>query len=281
MARELSAPVLSGAPSLCDDETDGDETLWPDLSLRDRRATARGLSAPVLCVIPRAQAKSLCSVRFNVATSRSATAHCLEIVAFCLSSKSPLNQPIPKWTENFLNYRALKQNVKRIKLLVQISKSAHHGHNTASADRFARVSIFDPFRFTGTKIAGLFFSKADEGGLIIQEWYAREGEESRYHRDLETLFTEDDEMKELLLNKVNQFYESKEEEFLERGHILKKQHHVLLDLECMLHDRQRALQRLREGIDGGGCHREGEGNEDGIKGRKEKGQQMELPANQG
>ncbi|KAF3790597.1 hypothetical protein EJ110_NYTH16131 [Nymphaea thermarum] len=114
-----------------------------------------------------------------------------------------------------------------------------------------------------TKIADMFFSKADEGGLIIQ---IREDEESRYHRDRSTLFTEENEVKEFFarldeqLNNVNQFYESKEEEFLERGHsrhILKKQLHVLL--KCF----RRALQRLLtggvEGIDGGGCYREGEG----------------------
>ncbi|KAF3792919.1 hypothetical protein EJ110_NYTH02009 [Nymphaea thermarum] len=198
---------------------------------------------------------------------------------------------VPEWKEAFCDYRALKQNVKRIKLLGQKSKSAHHGHNTASADPYARVSIFSPFRYMGTKIADMFFSKADEGGLIIQ---AREDEESRYHRDLATLFTEENEVKEFFarldeqLNKVNQFYESKEAEFLERGHILKKQLDVLLDLKRLLHDRQRRVSSASEP-----CSDCGKGltvvdatgkvktNEDGTKGRKEEGRRglpIELPA---
>lgn len=41
------------------------------------------------------------------------------------------------------------------------------------------------------------------------------------------------------LNKVNQFYRTKESEFLERGEILNKQLQILLDLKQVLSDRRR------------------------------------------
>lgn len=41
------------------------------------------------------------------------------------------------------------------------------------------------------------------------------------------------------LNKVNQFYKTKESEFLERGEILNKQLEILLDLKRILNERRR------------------------------------------
>lgn len=78
-------------------------------------------------------------------------------------------------------------------------------------------------------------------------------EENWYETDLETLFTEDDEVKEFFvrldeqLNKVNQFYRTKEAEFLERGEILNKQLHILLDLKRVLHERHRKLYSSKSG----------------------------------
>lgn len=40
------------------------------------------------------------------------------------------------------------------------------------------------------------------------------------------------------LNKVNQFYKTKETEFIERGEILNKQLQILLDLKQILNDRR-------------------------------------------
>ncbi|XP_031502975.1 phosphate transporter PHO1-like [Nymphaea colorata] len=157
-------------------------------------------------------------------------------------SKELEAQLIPEWKDAFVNYWALKKNVKRIKLLRE-SKSAHDYNNVSTG-----FSIFDPFRYMGVKIADKFFGKADDDGPIIQ---VREDEESWYQTDLVTLFTEDDEVKEFFacldeqLNKVNQFYKSKEAEFLERGHILNKQLHVLLDLKRVLHDRHRKVSSAK------------------------------------
>lgn len=41
------------------------------------------------------------------------------------------------------------------------------------------------------------------------------------------------------LDKVNQFYKAREEEFLERGDALNKQHQILVDLKQILGDRRR------------------------------------------
>ncbi|OMO95412.1 hypothetical protein COLO4_15920 [Corchorus olitorius] len=70
-------------------------------------------------------------------------------------------------------------------------------------------------------------------------------EEVLYQTELVQLFSEEDEVKvffEMLddeLNKVNQFYKTKESEFLERGEILNKQLQILLDLKQILSERRR------------------------------------------
>ncbi|KAL0366890.1 UNVERIFIED_CONTAM: Phosphate transporter [Sesamum radiatum] len=67
-----------------------------------------------------------------------------------------------------------------------------------------------------------------------------------YETELDQLFSEENEVKvffEMLddeLNKVNQFYKSKESEFFERGELLNKQLQILVDLKRLLSDRRRS-----------------------------------------
>lgn len=49
------------------------------------------------------------------------------------------------------------------------------------------------------------------------------------------------------LKKVNDFYKTKESEFLERGDILNKQLQILLDLKQVLSDRRRKIHGSRSG----------------------------------
>ena len=49
------------------------------------------------------------------------------------------------------------------------------------------------------------------------------------------------------LNKVNQFYKTKEKEVLERGEILSKQLQILLDLKQVLSDRRRKSLTSKSG----------------------------------
>ncbi|PPS13540.1 hypothetical protein GOBAR_AA07040 [Gossypium barbadense] len=82
-------------------------------------------------------------------------------------------------------------------------------------------------------------------------------EEVLYQTELLQLFSEEDEVRLFFerldeeLNKVNQFYKTKESEFLERGEILNKQLQILLDLKQIVGDRQ----RRRKSNAGGLLHR--------------------------
>ncbi|KAF3785880.1 Phosphate transporter [Nymphaea thermarum] len=161
-------------------------------------------------------------------------------------SKELEAQLIPEWKDAFVNYWALKKNVKKIKLLRESAAV-----NALRGDGGGVFSILNPLRRVGLKIADKLFRKREVDGDIIQ---VRGGdEENWYETDLETLFTEDDEVKEFFvrldeqLNKVNQFYRTKEAEFLERGEILNKQLHILLDLKRVLHERHRKMYSSKSG----------------------------------
>ncbi|KAJ6981491.1 phosphate transporter PHO1 [Populus alba x Populus x berolinensis] len=96
------------------------------------------------------------------------------------------------------------------------------------------------------------FSKELEAQLI-PEWkdaFVRsksmeDGDEEVYQTELVQLFSEEDEVRLFFegldeeLNKVNQFYKTKESEFLERGEILNKQLEILLDLKRIVNERRR------------------------------------------
>ncbi|KAK4478211.1 hypothetical protein RD792_017494 [Penstemon davidsonii] len=169
-------------------------------------------------------------------------------------SKQLEAQLIPEWKDAFVNYWALKKHVKKVKL----ARKPKHVPDT-NYD-FGR-SIFDSFRVLAGKISG----RSNNGGSnseIIQVKskisVGEDGEEEEvevYETELVQLFSEEDEVKiffEMLddeLNKVNQFYKTKETEFLERGDILNKQLQILLDLKRVLGDRRR--RNLAAKTDGG------------------------------
>ncbi|KZV33740.1 hypothetical protein F511_33482 [Dorcoceras hygrometricum] len=151
---------------------------------------------------------------------------------------------IPEWKDAFVNYWQLKKHVKNIKLA---RKPRHVPH--ISYDYGA--SIFDPVRILMTKSPdGL--GNHDEDPQIIQVKskisVGEDGEEEDvevYETELVQLFSQEDEVTmffEMLddeLNKVNQFYKTRENEFLERGEILNKQLQILLDLKRVLHEWRR------------------------------------------
>lgn len=147
---------------------------------------------------------------------------------------------IPEWKEFFVNYRPLKKHVKKIKLSRKPKQVPHHPSNLDFG-----LSLFDPVRALVNK-----FHEAGEEKEIIQvrrkNTDGQDEEEGEvYKTDLVQLFSEEDEIKLFFerlrqeLKKVNQFYETKEREFLNRGEILNNQLDILLDLKKVLSDRHR------------------------------------------
>lgn len=175
-------------------------------------------------------------------------------------SKELEAQLIPEWKDAFVNYWQLKKNIKKIKLS-RIPKQ------TQDIDTNFGLSILDPIRSLVKKIRHKFPNPHDKADTIqVRSNKAIEGgekdedeEEQQHHHgkeeeeedqvsesdELVQLFSEEDEVRMFFerldeeLDKVNQFYRTKETEFLERGENLNKQLQNLLDLKQILTDRQR------------------------------------------
>lgn len=88
-----------------------------------------------------------------------------------------------------------------------------------------------------------------------------DSEEEIYETELATLFSEEDEVHGFFgrldqeLNKVNQFYRKQESEFLERGDMLTKQLHILLDLKQIVTHRRRKNHPSPRSSNAGSFHR--------------------------
>ncbi|XP_068325623.1 phosphate transporter PHO1-like [Pyrus communis] len=154
-------------------------------------------------------------------------------------SKELEAQLIPEWKDAFVNYWLLKKQVKKIKLS-RVPKQPPD-----AAGDFG-VSIFDPVCFFTKKISDKLFNYDNKTEIIqVKSKIMEDGEEEEiFETELAQLFSSEDEVRVFFealdeeLNKVNQFYKTKETEFLERGEILNKQLQILLDLKQILNDRR-------------------------------------------
>ncbi|XP_011073562.1 phosphate transporter PHO1 [Sesamum indicum] len=156
-------------------------------------------------------------------------------------SKELEAQLIPEWKDAFVNYWQLKKHVKKIKL------ARKPKHVPGSNCDFGR-SVFDPVRVLVGRILGRTTNTGNKPDIIQVKSKISVGEEEVeevYETEVDQLFSEENEVKvffEMLddeLNKVNQFYKTKEGEFLERGELLNKQLQILVDLKRLLTDRRR------------------------------------------
>ncbi|XP_038721838.1 phosphate transporter PHO1-like isoform X2 [Tripterygium wilfordii] len=163
-------------------------------------------------------------------------------------SKELEAQLIPEWKDAFVNYWQLKKHIKKIKIARIPNQSKQLNHDFG-------LSIFDPVRCFLSKISSTTpHNNITTTTEVIQVKSKTmhsddtdDEEEQVYQTDLVHLFSEEDEVKEFFerlndeLNKVNQFYKTKEGEFVERGEILLKQLQILLDLKQILNERRRKL----------------------------------------
>ncbi|KAE8735977.1 Phosphate transporter PHO1-2 [Hibiscus syriacus] len=165
-------------------------------------------------------------------------------------SKELEAQLIPEWKGAFVNYWQLKKHVKKIKL----SRNTKQPPSSHDHEIFGR-SIFDPIRFIAMKVASC--SSKNKTNEIIQvrsKSMDSDEDEVLYQTELVQLFSEEDEVRVFFerldgeLNKVNQFYKTKESEFLERGEILNKQLQIMLDLKQIVADRQQRRKLVAEAL---------------------------------
>lgn len=166
-------------------------------------------------------------------------------------SKELEAQLIPEWKEAFVNYWQLKKHVKKIKLARKPTKPSHP--EALIKWGLASSVLIDPVRSVAKKIADRLRGPIDDNETIAQvviqvtsenlENGQVEGE--AHETELTKLFNEEHEVRVFFealdeeLNKVNQFYENREREFLERGEELDKQLQILQDLKTILSERRR------------------------------------------
>ncbi|KAK9140394.1 hypothetical protein Scep_010075 [Stephania cephalantha] len=165
-------------------------------------------------------------------------------------SKELEAQLIPEWKDAFVNYWHLKKIVKKIKLSqkTQQTQQDHSSHDFG-------LSVFDSVRYVLKKFTNRF-SCSEHKNEIIQVRSKNEGEEDLNRNELVQLFSLDDQVKDFFeilddeLNKVNQFYKTKEDEFVERGEMLNKQLDILLDLKKVINSRRRKYNQSRKDATG-------------------------------
>lgn len=143
-------------------------------------------------------------------------------------------QLVPEWKEAFVDYRQLKKEIKKIQReRQQAAERADeaHGPGLFNFDRFSRMTKFI------TKKACHCLGRDLEPKLI----QVRKPEEDVYETEvIKGQFDQRDAAQvffstlDTQLNKVNQFYRTKEKEFLERGDALKEQLVILKGLKASL-----------------------------------------------
>ncbi|GMI99961.1 hypothetical protein like AT1G68740 [Hibiscus trionum] len=153
-------------------------------------------------------------------------------------SKQFEGQLVPEWKEAFVDYRQLKKNLKKIHIL-NTAAATNAQHNTTSfPDKLlswiGKFSLFGPRR------------RRDHGVIQVHKRLAASASRDLlYETELLEQFADTDAAKEFFacldmqLNKVNQFYKTKEKEFLERGECLKKQMQILTELKTIIKQRRR------------------------------------------
>ncbi|XP_027097299.2 phosphate transporter PHO1 homolog 1 isoform X2 [Coffea arabica] len=145
-------------------------------------------------------------------------------------SKQFEGQLVPEWREAFVDYWQLKKDLKRIHLLNPENTSVNKQPKQESCFSFSSLRKFSLLGHQQRehKVHRKLASSASKGDM--------------YETELLEQFADTDAAKEffilldLQLNKVNQFYEAKEVEFLERGDSLKKQMQILVELKTLLKD---------------------------------------------
>ncbi|KAG6398970.1 hypothetical protein SASPL_140442 [Salvia splendens] len=152
-------------------------------------------------------------------------------------SKQFEGQLVPEWKDAFVDYCHLKKAVKNIQLLAD--QNAHTKKNDTSFSNRIMSSLRNH----------AFLDNKKRDPRVIQVHRKLAGSASKtdmYETELLEQVADTDAAGEffacldLQLNKVNQFYRTKEKEFLERGESLLKQMEILIELKAAVKQHQRA-----------------------------------------
>ncbi|XP_061974345.1 phosphate transporter PHO1 homolog 1 isoform X2 [Populus nigra] len=145
-------------------------------------------------------------------------------------SKQFEGQLVPEWKEAFVDYWQLKEDLKKIHLLNNNSNHPikHSHHNSLSSNILSSLKEFSLFGHQ---------HKDHEAIHVHKKLASSASKGDLYETELLEQFEDSDAAKEffscldLQLNKVNQFFKTKEKEFLDRGDCLRKQMEILVELK--------------------------------------------------
>ncbi|XP_010265338.1 PREDICTED: phosphate transporter PHO1 homolog 1-like [Nelumbo nucifera] len=146
-------------------------------------------------------------------------------------SKQFEGQLVPEWKEAFVDYWQLKKDIRKIPSPNNNTNPSKHQQASLS---HILLSPLKKFSFYG-------HHQRDHGAIQVHTKLASSASKGdMYETELLEKFADTDAAKEffarldLQLNKVNQFYRTKEKEFMERGESLKKQMEILIELKAAL-----------------------------------------------
>ncbi|KAG5521453.1 hypothetical protein RHGRI_033871 [Rhododendron griersonianum] len=147
-------------------------------------------------------------------------------------SKQFEGQLIPEWKDAFVDYWQLKKDLKKIHLM----------NNTSPVTKQEQSDFPNTFFSSIRKKFSLFGNQHRDHGVIqVHRKLASSASKGDfYETELLEQFDDTDAAHEffscldLQLNKVNQFYRTKEKEFVERGDSLKKQIEILVELKTAM-----------------------------------------------
>ncbi|XP_034681166.1 phosphate transporter PHO1 homolog 1 [Vitis riparia] len=148
-------------------------------------------------------------------------------------SKQFEGQLVPEWKEAFVDYWQLKKDIKKIHLLSTATNNIPTAHQQYSLPKtlFSSIRRFSLFGH----------ERKDHGVIQVHKKLASSASKGDlYETELLEQIADTDAANEFFacldmqLNKVNQFYRTKEKEFLERGESLKEQMEILIELKSAL-----------------------------------------------
>ncbi|XP_051148272.1 phosphate transporter PHO1 homolog 1 isoform X2 [Andrographis paniculata] len=152
-------------------------------------------------------------------------------------SKQFEGQLVPEWKEAFVDYRQLKKDIKKIREQDYNNNKNDDDDKTHVSNNKIRCSFFPSLQ----KCASYMRKNRDHKTIQVHRKLAGSSSKTDfYETELLEQFADSDGAVEFFacldrqLNKVNQFYKTKEKEFLERGESLDKQMQILTELKMAL-----------------------------------------------
>ncbi|KAG5380320.1 hypothetical protein IGI04_028162 [Brassica rapa subsp. trilocularis] len=183
-------------------------------------------------------------------------------------------QLVPEWKDAFVDYAQLKKDLKKIHLLTNGVEEEH-----------TETSLIKTINSSLGKLS-LFGNKERERPRAIKVHRKLASSISNsdvYETELlETITDDTDAVKEFFmcmdtqLNKVNQFYKTKEKEFLERGESLKKQMEILIEVKDAFNQKQANGEPTQESKEDDSISCTISSEEDSIKSRTEETELQEY-----